>query len=229
MRQVTFTFATITQSEICATNATAASGSTLVLNGGLSNYGALNSAGYVPYATPGAGIQRCIQVYSTGNISTSTFAFTGLDVNGYAISTSFAGPTGTANTSAKSTSEFAVVFTASVGPTAATSPFTVGFGPSGTTNTFAADHYANPVNMTYALTRAATSGPVTFQHCFENPFTATAPNWTTVSFGSGVLLASQTTATTITVSENPLGVRAVLLATAAATGVIQVGFVQAGV
>lgn len=229
MRPVIFTFPTQTQTEVCATNSTAASGTTLVLNGGLSNYAQINSAGYTPAeVTAPPGIQMPIAIFSTGNISTSTFTFTGLDINGYAISTSIAGPTGTAIPT-KTTSEFHTVLTASVGNTLASSPFTIGFGPSGSTNAVVTDVYANPGVITFALVRAATSGPVTFQHTFDNISTATAPTWLTVTFGSGVAFASQTTATSISITDTPTAVRAILLATAAATGVIQVNFLQPGV
>lgn len=227
MRQVSVSFPTQTQTEVCATNATAASGTTLVLNGNLSQQiqGTVDlSQRFVSlngYAQP-------VSVFSTGNISTSTFAFTGLDINGYAIATSFAGPTGTAIPT-KSTSEFAVVFTASVGATLASSPFTIGFGPSGTTRPLVVDNFAVPVNVSFALVRAATSGPVTFQHTYDNVFTSTAPTWSTVTFSTGVTLASLTVATSITVTESPFAVRALLLATAAATGVIQTNFSQPGV
>lgn len=229
MRPVIFSFPTITQIEICATNTTGASGATLVLNGGSSNYPNRNSAGYVAFATPGGGIQRPVMVYSTGDISTSTFSVSGLDVNGYAVSTTFAGPSGTAVSTGKSTSEFAVVTAVSIGNTAATSPFTVGFGPSGTTNAAIIDGYPDPGNVSYSIVKVPTSGPVTFQNTFDNVFTATAPTWLTVTFSSGVAFASQTTATSITVAQNPFAARALLLATAQATGVVQVNIIQSGV
>jgi hypothetical protein len=227
MRPVIFTFATETQNEICATNASAASGTTLVLNGGLSNYPSINSAGYIPQVNL-TGIARPVQVFSTGNISTSTFSFTGIDINGYAVSTSFAGPTGTAGI-AQSTTEFHQVLTASVGNTAATSSFTIGFGASGSTNAVVIDGFANPITITYALVKAAgTAGPVTFQHTFDPVFTATAPTWSTVTFGTGVSLASQTTPTSVTVPETPYAVRAICVATAAATGALQINIIQSG-
>lgn len=227
MRPVIFTFPTETQAEICATNTSAASGTSLVLNGGLSNYPAITSPGYIPQALCPAGTARTVQVFSTGNISTSTFTITGLDINGYALSTSFAGPTGTAGI-ADSTSEFSVILTASVGNTAATSPFTIGFGPSGSTRGVVIDSFQNPNNLTFAVIKAATSGPVTAQHAWDDPFATTAPTWSTVSFGTGVLFASQTTATSISIVDAPTQVRYILVATGAATGPIQVAISQPG-
>ncbi len=226
MRPVTFNFPTETQNEICATNATAASGTTLVINGSLSNIGRLNNIGYSPQAVA-PGVQRSVTVFSTGNISTSTFTFTGFDVNGIAVSTTIAGPTGTAIPT-NTAQEFSVVTTASVGNTAATSSFTVGFGASGSTRGVVVDGFANPVNLTIALTKGATSGPVTMQHTFDPLFTTSSPTWSTVTFSSGVALASLTTATSVTVAETPAALRAILLATAAATGPIQIVFSQPG-
>lgn len=226
MRQVTVSFPTQTQNEVCATNTTAASGTTLVLNGNLSQQiqGTVSpSQRFVQlygYAQP-------VSVFSSGNISTSTFSFTGVDINGYAIATSFAGPTGTAIPT-KSTSEFAIVFTASIGATLASSPFTVGFGPSGSTNAIVVNSYAQPVQTSYVLVKGATSGPVTFQRTYDNVFTATAPTWMTTTFSSGVSLASLTVATSVTIADNPFAVRGLLLATAAATSVIQTVFGQSG-
>lgn len=227
MRPRSFSFPTQTQNEVCATNSTAASGTTLVLNGNLSRQiqGTFDpSQRYVQLS----GYTQPVSVFSTGNISTSTFTFTGIDINGYAISTSFAGPTGTA-VPTKSTTEFYAITAVTVGNTAATSPFTVGFGPSGTTNAYVLDNFSNPMNITYALVKGATSGPVTMQHTFDGVTLSTvAPTWSTVTFSSGVALASITVATSVTVSENPYAVRALLLATAAATGVVQVTFSQSG-
>lgn len=228
MRPVTFSFPTITQNEICATNTTAASGASLTINGSLSNIAQLNGGlPYTPLANAGPGIQRSVTVYSTGNISTSTFTVTGYDVNGYSYSTTLSGPTGTAIPT-HTTQEFQVVTAVSVGNTLASSPFTVGFGASGSTNAVVVDLFANPVNLTLALVKGASSGPVTFQHAFDSPFTATAPTWSTVTFSSGVSLASVTTATSITIADAPAQARAILVATAAATGTIQVVIIQPG-
>lgn len=227
MRQVTVSFPTQTQHEVCATNATAASGSTLAINGNFAQLppGVVDvSQNFVALA----GYAQPVSVFCTGNISTSTFTFTGLDINGYALTTTIAGPTGTAIPT-KTTTEFSVVYTASVGATAATTPFTVGFGPSGITRAIAVDTFANPVNVTYAISKSASSAPITFQHSFDSSLLATAaPTWSTVSFGTGVLLASIVVATSVTVTESPVQVRASLLATGAATGVVQVTFVQSG-
>lgn len=226
MRPITVSFPTQVQNEVCATNATAASGTTLVINGSYSQQiqGTVDlSQRFVRLP----GYTQPISVFSSGNISTSTFTFTGLDINGNALTTTIAGPTGTAIPT-KTTSEFWTVFTASIGATLASSPFTIGFGPSGSTNAAVMSYFSVPENVTVALVKAATSGPVTFQHTFDNLQTSTAPTWLTMTFSSGVSLASLTAATTVTVAESPYAVRAILLATAAATGVVQVTFVQPG-
>lgn len=229
MRPVSISFPTQTQNEICATNTTAASGASLAINGSLSQQ-------IQGSASPGAkyvklyGYAQPVSVFSTGNISTSTFTFTGLDIYGNALTTTIAGPTGTAIPT-KTTSEFAQVFTASVGATLVSSPFTIGFGPSGSTNAIAVDNFVTPINISYTVVKAATSGPVTFQQSFDAPnaLSNITPTWLTVTFSSGVSLASLTVATSVTVAGNPTMARAILLATAAATGVIQVTFSQSGV
>ncbi len=226
MRPVSVSFPTQTQNEIVATQATAASGTTFYLNGSLSQQiqGTVDpSQRFVRLS----GYAQPISVFSTGVISTSTFTFTGLDINGYPLTTSIAGPTGAA-IPAKTTSEFSAVFTASLGATLASSSFTIGFGPSGTTNAAVLSYFSVPGTVTLALQKAATSGPVTFQRTYDNPLTATAPTWQTVTFSSGVSLTSQTVATSVTITDTPVAVRALLLATAAATGVVQVSFIQAG-
>lgn len=227
MHPVSYTFPTMTQNEICATNASAASGTTLVLNGSLSVLppgGSGDANRYVALS----GIARPIEVFSTGNINTATFTFTGLDVNGYALTTSFAGPSGS-GVITQSVTEFSVVYTASV-LTAAASPFTVGFGPSGITRAMSADGFITPMNTTYAVVKAATSGPISFQHTFDPILLSSGPpTWSAVTFGTGIAIASQTVATSVTVTENITACRAILVATAAATGVIQAVIMQCGV
>ena len=221
MRPVTYTFATITQVEICATNATAASGASLVLNGGFSNYASINGAGYAPrVALPG--IARPVAIYCTGNISTSTFSITGFDIRGIGVSTTFAGPTGTAIPT-KTTQEFAVVTGVSLGNTLASSPFTVGFGPSGSTNWVTSDMYPAPFAMTVAVMPGATSGPITIQ---DTPDDANAAAPTNIFNHS--TLATVTTNTESNYAFPARFVRAILTATSSATGAGSVVFIQAG-
>lgn len=227
MRPITFNFPTETAVEICATNVTAASGSTLALNGGLSNIAQINSAGYIPAVTL-PGIARTIQISSTGNISTSTFSFTGLDIRGVAVSTSIAGPTGLLIPT-HTTQEFHVILTASVGNTAATSSFTIGVGATGSSGMVMNSLYANPFNMAVTVI-TGTSQPVTIQDSQDNANdTSVTPTW--------INHATLVTVTTNSESNYAYPARftraifvatAVAAATSSATTAAAVTFIQAG-
>lgn len=221
MRPITFSFPTQTQNEITAAQATAASGAVIPLNGTLSNIAQINSPGYIPVvAFPG--VQRTAQIFSTGNISTSTFTITGVDIRNIAVSTTLAGPTGTA-LPVHTTQEFARITSISLGNTLASSPFTIGVGASGSTNYIMTDIFANPFNMTIAVI-TGTSGPVTVQ---DSPDNANDPNVTPTLFNHATLvgvLANQESNYAYPVRF----VRAILLATAAATSVANITFIQAG-
>ena len=125
MRPVIFSFPTQVTNGVCATQTTTATSQTLVLNGSLSNF----NVGVTPFVvTVAPGIQRSLTITSTGDISTATFSFTGVDTSGYAVSTTLSGPSGTTVTT---TAEFFKITAISVGALAS-SPFTVGVGATGT-------------------------------------------------------------------------------------------------
>lgn len=225
MRVTTFSFPTLTGNEITSTQTTTAS-ATLPLNGSLSNIGRLNEPGvaYVPAVTL-PGIARTIQVYSTGNIGTSTFAFTGLDIRGVAVATSFAGPTGTAIPT-HSTTEFAVVFTASA-QTAATSNFTIGFGATGSTNWLHPDAFATPFSMNVSVT-TGTSAPILIQDTPDDPNVA-AP----VNIFTNLTFATVTVSTQAAYTSPVAFVRAIITATtntatSSASTAASISFLQAG-
>jgi hypothetical protein len=160
VRPVTFSFPTFTQNEICATQTTTAASQGAIINGSLSNINIQNGQGYTPEAVA-VGIQRPVAIFSTGNISTSTFTISGYDCRATGLlSTSFAGPTGTA-IPVKSATEFNRVVAVSVG-TLASSNFTVGFGPSGSTNWVNLDKFQDPFNVTISVT-VSTGTPITIQ------------------------------------------------------------------
>jgi len=160
VRPVTFSFPTFTQNEICATQTTTATSQSAIVNGSLSNINIQNGQGYSPLAVA-VGIQRPVAIFSTGNISTSTFTISGYDCRATGLlSTSFAGPTGT-GIPVQSVTEFNRVTAVSVG-TLASSSFTVGFGPSGSTNWVNLNKFANPFNVTISVT-TSTGAPITVQ------------------------------------------------------------------
>lgn len=225
MRGITFSFPTQTGNEITATQVTTAS-ATLPLNGSLSNITQLNQPvnAAIPQASPGPGISRCILVYSSGNISTSTFTFTGFDIRGVAVSTSFAGPTGTA-VPTKSTTEFAVVLTASC-QTAATTNFTIGFGASGLTNWVRADQFVTPFALQCSA-NPATSAPITVQDTFQDPNSA-APTIIFTGPLSAVTVATQAAYTAPVSWVRGVCTATLAPATISATGVATVNFSQAG-
>jgi len=228
MRPVTFSFPTFTQNEISATQTTTATSQAVVINGSLSNISQINSAGYSPVAIAAA-IQRPVAVFSTGNISTSTFTISGYDCRATGLlSTSIAGPSGIA-APVQTVTEYNRVTSVSVG-TLASSNFTVGFGPSGTTNWVCTDKFKNPFNVTISVT-VSTGTPVTIQD---------TPDDLNVVNPSTALIFNHSTLATVTVSAQsnyayPVNyTRAILTATlntassALATSAPVVTFIQAG-
>ena len=160
MRPIAFSFPTFTQNEICATQTTTAASQGLVINGSLSNVNIQNTQGYSPQAVA-VGIQRPVAIFSTGNISTSTFTISGFDCRATGLlSTTIAGPTGLLIPT-QTVTEFNRITAVSVN-TFASSNFTVGFGPSGTTNWVNLDKAIVPFNVTISVT-VSTGTPVTIQ------------------------------------------------------------------
>ena len=160
MRPIVFSFPTITANEICATQTTTATSAALIINGSLSNIAIKNGQGYSPQAVA-PGVQRPVAVFSTGNISTSTFTISGFDCRATGVlSTTIAGPTGLA-VPVQTVTEFNRITAVSVGILASSS-FTVGFGPSGTTNWVNPSKAVNPFNVTISVT-VSTGVPITIQ------------------------------------------------------------------
>lgn len=160
MRPIAFSFPTFTQNEICATQTTTATSQGLIINGSLSNINIQNTQGYSPQALA-VGIQRPVAIFSTGNISTSTFTISGFDYRATGLlSTTIAGPTGLA-IPVQTVTEFNRVIAVSVG-TLASSSLTVGFGPSGSTNWVNLDKNIVPFNVAISVV-VSTGTPVTIQ------------------------------------------------------------------
>jgi len=151
MRPAQFTFTAPSVNAICATQTTTATSQAVAINGSLRDYSALDYQ--VQRAVVGAGIQRTITITSTGNISTSTISISGVTVNGVSLTTTVTGPN---NTTASTTTEFAVVTAVSVG-TIATTAFTIGTGSIGTTNWVQTDTFKTPFAVTVACNITATT------------------------------------------------------------------------
>lgn len=226
MRLITFSYPTETAVEVCATQTTTAASQVLILNGGFSNIAQLN--GPTPFVSLVTlpGIQRSIQISSTGNISTSTFTISGRDLRGTAFTTTLAGPTGTLIPT-HTTQEFNTITAISVA-TLASSSFTIGVGATGSSNWVHGDGFVTPFSMSIAVT-TGTSQPVTIQ---DTPDDANS--------GLPVNIFSHATLATVTVSAEsnyafPVNyTRAIFTATAvgaatsSATTPASVTFFQAG-
>lgn len=223
MRPITFNYPTITAAEICATQTTTATDTAILINGGSSNV----AVGVTPFIATLPGIQRSIQISSTGNISTSTFTISGFDLRATGLlSTTLAGPTGTLIPT-HTTIEFNQVTAISVG-TLATIPFTVGVGATGSSNWVTADTAVSPFNVTVSVT-TGTSQPVTIQDTPQNANTASAPT-----------VFNHATLVTVTVNQESnyafpvrytravFTATLVAAATSSATTAAQIVFVQAG-
>lgn len=226
MRQVTFSYPTETAVEICATQTTTVATSALLINGGLSNISQLNNPGYIPIAVL-PGIQRSVQISSTGNISTSTFTISGYDLRATGLlSTTVAGPTGFLIPT-HTTIEFNQVTSVVVG-TIASSTFTIGVGATGSSNWVQGDTFKNPFNMTVVVV-TGTSQPVTIQDTPNNP-----------NFTSSPTVFNHATLVTVTVNQEsnyafPVAftravftASAVAAATSSATTAASVYFIQTG-
>ncbi len=226
MRPIVFSYPTMTAVEICATQTTTATDQALIINGGLSNIGLKNTQGYSPIAVL-PGIQRSIQISSTGNISTSTFTISGFDLRATGLlSTTLAGPTGSVIPS-HTTIEFNQVTAISVG-TLASIAFTVGVGATGSSNWVEPDNFIQPFSVNVAVI-TGTSQNITIQDTPQNPNTSSAPT----VFNNATLV--NVTANQQAVYSFPVNfVRAVFVATvvqaatSSATTAAQVTFQQAG-
>lgn len=223
MRPVVFSFPTITANEITATQTTTATDTALIINGSLSNIG----QGRPPAVAVLPGIQRSVQISSTGNISTSTFTITGFDLRATGLqSTTIAGPTGLLIPT-HTVTEYNRVTAVSVG-TIASSAFTVGVGATGSSNWVTTDTAISPFNVTVAVV-TGTSQPITIQDTPNNPNTTESP-----------AVFSHATLVTVTVNQEsnyafPVPfVRAIFTATlvaaatSSATTIGQVTITQAG-
>lgn len=227
MRPVTFSFPTETAAEVCATQTTTATSQALILNGGLSNIGQLNSpaGGYVPQVVF-PGIQRTVQISSTGNISTSTFTFAGFDIRGVAIATSIAGPTGTVIPT-KTVSEFNRVTSVSVG-TLASVPFTIGGGATGSTNWVHPNSFVSPFSMNISIT-TGTSQPVMIQDTPDDASAAAPTNiFTNLNFATVVTSTQSAYTTPVNYVRAIFTATLVSAATSSASTAAVVTFLQAG-
>lgn len=226
MRQVVFNYPTETAVEICATQTTTATSAALLINGGLSNIGNLNGDGYVPVAVL-PGIQRSIQISSTGNISTATFTISGYDLRATGLlSTTVAGPTGTLIPT-HTTIEFNRVTAVSVG-TLATIPFTVGVGATGSSNWVMTDKFKNPFNMAISVV-TGTSAPVTIQDTPSDPNTNSAPTvFNHATLVTVTVSAQSNYAYPVNYTRAVFVATAVAAATSSATTAASVYFVQTG-
>lgn len=226
MRQVVFSYPTETAVEVCATQTTTATSQALIINGGLSDISRLYGVGYAGQALF-PGIQRSIQISSTGNISTSTFTISGYDLLATGLlSTTLAGPTGTLIPT-HTTIEFNRVTSISVG-TLATIPFTVGVGATGTSNWIMTDKFKNPFNMSISVV-TGTSQPVTIQDTPNDPNVSTAP--TTFNHATLVTVtvnAQSNYAYPVNFVRAAFTATAVAAATSSATTAASVFFVQTG-
>lgn len=226
MRQVTYSFPTETAVEVCATQTTTASSAALLINGGLSNIAQLNSPGYIPVAVF-PGIQRSVQISSTGNISTSTFTISGYDLRATGLlSTTVAGPTGTLIPT-HTTIEFNQVTAVSVG-TLASIPFTIGVGATGSTNWVTCDTFKTPFNMTVGVI-TGTSQPVTVQDTPNNPnFTSSPTTFNHATLVTVTVNQESNYAYPVAFTRAVFTATAVAAATSSATTAASVFFIQAG-
>lgn len=226
MRQIVFSYPTETAVEVCATQTTTATSQALIINGGLSNIAGLYGVGYNAQAVF-PGIQRSIQISSTGNISTSTFTISGYDLLATGLlSTTLAGPTGTVIPT-HTTIEFNRVTAISVG-TLATIPFTVGVGATGSSNWVMTDKFKNPFNMAISVI-TGTSQPVTIQDTPNDPNFSTAP--TTFNHATLVTVtvnAESNYAYPVNFTRAVFVATAVAAATSSATTPASVYFIQTG-
>lgn len=226
MRPIVFSYPTETANEVCATQTTTATDQALILNGTLANRTQYLQYGAVPRAVF-PGIQRTVQISSTGNISTSTFTITGRDIRGVAFTTTLAGPTGTVIPT-HTTQEFNQVTAISVGTLASVS-FTVGVGATGSSNPVEMNTFGNPFNAAITVV-TGTSQPITIQDTQDNANdTSVTPTW----FNHATLV-------TVTVNQESnyafpvryiraiFTATAVAAATSSATTAGQVTVVQAG-
>lgn len=226
MRQVVFSYPTMTAAEVCATQTTTATSQALIINGGLSDISRLYGVGYIGQAVF-PGIQRTIQISSTGNISTSTFTISGYDLLATGLlSTTLAGPTGTIIPT-HTTIEFNRITAISVG-TLATIPFTVGVGATGSSNWIMTDKFKNPFNMAISVI-TGTSQPVTIQDTPNDPNVSTAP--TTFNHATLVTVvanAQSNYAYPVNYTRAVFTATAVAAATSSATTAASVFFTQTG-
>jgi len=205
MRPVSYQFAAPSVNAICATQTTTATDQKLNINGTLRDYSLLPYG--ISQASLGDGIQRTITITSTGNISTSTFAVSGITVQGVSLTTSFAGPTGS-NTVSSGT-EFARITQISVG-TLATSAFTVGTGAAGTGNWYQCDYFQTRFNVHAAVVISATTAAVTLQNTSADP---NSSSFSTASIFT--LLAASTTSTQTNIASPVAFIRPIFAATSA--------------
>ena len=217
MRPIAITFPIPVVNSVSATQSFTASTQGVLLNGSLSNVGKVSTQGYSPNVTF-PGIQRTVTITSTGNINTSTFTITGIDVRGQAVSTTLTGPNGA---TATTTAEFAQVTAITVGTTAS-SNFTVGTGATGSSVWVQGNSFTAPFSVTVAVS-TVTTAPITIQDTPQDANSVVPTN-----------IYNHPTLATVTVSAessytSPVQyMRAIITATSNPATASVVTFIQAG-
>lgn len=148
---VTYTFASVDTSYICAAQQRVGSG-VLVLNG----TGVDKTSTYLlnnPRMTlTGSGFERTVSLTSTGNLSSINFTITGKDIRGAALTETRVGPN---NNTVYTTAYFYEVDTVSVDATVGTN-VSLGIGTTGRSQWYIVDYLLTPVNIGLGVTVSGT-------------------------------------------------------------------------
>lgn len=195
MRQATFTWPVMDATAICATQT--ATNSTLVINGGLQDKPA-TMQGVFRAVMPG--IERTVNITSTGNISGVVFTITGLNLRGETVATTLTGPNATTATTVVTYNKVTSITT----DVALSIAASVGTGSTGQTNWWMASTFPAPTNIAVGVAITATMS-VTVQNTFDNLQTATS--YTTFALAA---ITAATTSTQASYTTPPGAVRAVV-------------------
>jgi hypothetical protein len=183
MRPAQFIFSAADRDGIAAAQTTAGAVA-LALNGALALPRQPWNSG--PVGFMGAGVNRTLSLYSTGNLSGINFTIVGLDASGNAVTEVLAGPN---NTTVYSVNLYNTILSVTPNGAVATA-VEAGSGTTGATNWYAVDYYLDPANIglwlkisgtisvTVQLTPDAflqtTTAPSTFNHAYLTTVTADA-------------------------------------------------------
>ncbi len=184
---VTYTFAAVNTTYVCAAQTRSGSGA-LTLNGSgvdaTSTY-LLNS----PRMTlTGTGFQRTISLTSTGDLSGINFTITGKDIRGNTVTETRVGPN---NTTVYTTAFFYIVTSVTVDATVSTA-VSVGIGNTGNSQWYRVDYQMTPVNIGLGITVSGTDLTWTVVQTTYNVETA-EPAANSILNNSDPSLVSQTT------------------------------------